>query len=96
MQYDCNVVFYIAINAFWSTKTYGKSFDCNLRMQEDGNLVLYGAFDINNYWSSGSYCKSYNCVMLSIFHVQKDCNLLISKDGTPNIPTWQSGLTCKL
>ncbi|EFJ35803.1 hypothetical protein SELMODRAFT_79016, partial [Selaginella moellendorffii] len=90
MQYDCNIISYISVNAFWSTKTYGKIFDCKLKLQEDGNLVLYGAFDITMYWSSKSYCRKYNCAILSEFHVQKDCNLVIY----PNILTWSNGKVC--
>jgi hypothetical protein len=52
-QGDGNLVLYqIGSKALWSTQTNGKPGDTTV-MQEDGNLVIYGASGA--IWSSGSY-----------------------------------------
>ncbi|EFJ13669.1 hypothetical protein SELMODRAFT_121889 [Selaginella moellendorffii] len=57
MQLDCNLVLYFKKNKIWDTKTNGKGINCFLRMQKDGNLVLYD----KNYmviWSYNLYWKN--------------------------------------
>ncbi|KAJ1690882.1 hypothetical protein LUZ63_015037 [Rhynchospora breviuscula] len=41
MQTDCSLVLYDFGRAVWSSKTYNKGFSCTLRLQSDGNLVIY-------------------------------------------------------
>ncbi|EFJ12475.1 hypothetical protein SELMODRAFT_19046, partial [Selaginella moellendorffii] len=79
MQKDCNLVYYTSANfPVWDTKTNGLDFDCKLRMQLDGNLVLYGAFNQKARWSSKTYCIPLpNCLGDSIFIIQEDHTLVL-------------------
>ncbi|EFJ09526.1 hypothetical protein SELMODRAFT_19074, partial [Selaginella moellendorffii] len=58
IQEDCNTVLYYKTIVLWVTGTNGLSFDYKLRLQEDGNLVLYSAFDSKALFSTGTYCRN--------------------------------------
>ncbi|EFJ27651.1 hypothetical protein SELMODRAFT_94634 [Selaginella moellendorffii] len=62
VQQDCNAVYYYKNIVLWNTKTYGMSFDCKFRLQEDGNFVLYSAFDLKPLYATKTYCKKFKCV----------------------------------
>ncbi|EFJ30946.1 hypothetical protein SELMODRAFT_19150, partial [Selaginella moellendorffii] len=90
VQLDCNTVFYYQNTVLWDTKTYGASFDCKLRLQEDGNLVLYSAFDLQSLYATGTYCKKSNCVKPSMLILQLNCHLVLYQDGNPSIQMWST------
>ncbi|EFJ17657.1 hypothetical protein SELMODRAFT_19144, partial [Selaginella moellendorffii] len=94
VQHDCNSVFYYKYIVLWNTNTYGESFDCKFRLQEDGNFVLYSAFDLKPLYATGTYCNKLNCVKPSIFILQLDCNLVLYQDDKPLIQIWSSKTKC--
>ncbi|EFJ16595.1 hypothetical protein SELMODRAFT_17897, partial [Selaginella moellendorffii] len=51
MQLDCNLVFYKGKTIIWSTNTQNQGKNCFLRMQVDGNLVLYND-NLKALWSN--------------------------------------------
>ncbi|EFJ18466.1 hypothetical protein SELMODRAFT_19085, partial [Selaginella moellendorffii] len=57
MQLDCNLVLYYKKIVIWDTKTNNKGERCFLRLQKDGNLVIY---DMNDsiIWSYNIYHKN--------------------------------------
>lgn len=86
MQADGNVVLYGPSGALWSTNTVGKPAR-ELRMQNDGTLVLY---DQNSQviWASGAG-RHYNAFIV----VQNDGNVVIYKGGTALWSTETGGKT---
>ncbi|KAK1298645.1 Mannose-specific lectin 2 [Acorus calamus] len=53
MQVDCNLVVYDKGNAVWHTNTAGKGYrDCYLKMQSDGDLVVYSKDGKHRLWTS--------------------------------------------
>ncbi|EFJ27900.1 hypothetical protein SELMODRAFT_19248, partial [Selaginella moellendorffii] len=50
---DCNLVLYTKKKSLWSTQTTNKGTECILRLQEDGNLVLY-SYNKEVIWASGT------------------------------------------
>ncbi|KAK1271831.1 hypothetical protein QJS04_geneDACA007686 [Acorus gramineus] len=67
MQVDCNLVVYDKGRAVWHTNTAGKGYrDCYLKMQSDGDLVVYSKDGKHRLWSSGTSVgghKYYNLVL---------------------------------
>ncbi|KAK1298749.1 Curculin-1 [Acorus calamus] len=67
MQVDCNLVVYDKGDAVWHTNTAGKGFrNCFLKMQSDGDLVIYSKNGRHRLWSSGTRVggrKNYNLVL---------------------------------
>ncbi|EFJ27758.1 hypothetical protein SELMODRAFT_19151, partial [Selaginella moellendorffii] len=90
VQQDCNAVYYYKNIVLWNTKTYGISFDCKFRLQEDGNFVLYSAFDLKPLYATKTYCKNFKCVKPSMLILQLDCNLVLYEDGKPSISMWST------
>ncbi|EFJ36209.1 hypothetical protein SELMODRAFT_29062, partial [Selaginella moellendorffii] len=41
MQIDCNLVLYKGLSIIWETKTNNVGEGCFLRLQKNGNLVIY-------------------------------------------------------
>ncbi|KAK1312265.1 hypothetical protein QJS10_CPA07g00473 [Acorus calamus] len=72
MQSDCNLVLYDGSGAVWASNTNGKGSSCVLRMQSDGNLVIYAAGG-RAVWASNTNRGSgnYLCVL------QNDRNVVI-------------------
>ncbi|KAK1298747.1 hypothetical protein QJS10_CPB14g00723 [Acorus calamus] len=55
MQVDCNLVVYDNGNPVWHTNTAGKGYrDCYLKMQSDGDLVVYSKDGSHRLWSSNT------------------------------------------
>ncbi|KAK1320131.1 Mannose-specific lectin [Acorus calamus] len=53
MQADCNLVMYDKGKAVWHTNTAGKGYcDCYLKMQSDGDLVVYNKDGSHRLWTS--------------------------------------------
>ncbi|KAK1320127.1 hypothetical protein QJS10_CPA03g01746 [Acorus calamus] len=67
MQVDCNLVLYDKGDAAWHTNTAGKGHrDCYLKMQSNGDLVIYSKNGKHRLWSSGTHVgghKNYNLVL---------------------------------
>nr|CAD1823336.1 unnamed protein product [Ananas comosus var. bracteatus] len=57
MRRDCNLVLYDSGKALWTSGTANQGSNCYLRMQPDGNLVLYDGSNTarwaSNTWGSG-------------------------------------------
>nr|CAD1817666.1 unnamed protein product [Ananas comosus var. bracteatus] len=53
MQTDCNLVLYDGGSAIWSSGTYRKGTGCYVKMQSDGNLVVYNGSN-NALWASNT------------------------------------------
>ncbi|XP_010920490.1 mannose-specific lectin-like [Elaeis guineensis] len=72
MQTDCNLVLYDSGRAVWASGTYGKGSNCFLRMQSDGNLVVYGNGN-TPLWASntGGNPGNYVCIL------QRDRNVVV-------------------
>ncbi|XP_074565305.1 mannose-specific lectin-like [Curcuma longa] len=81
MQPDCNLVLYDSGRAVWSSGTYNQGYNCVLRMQTDGNLVIYSN---NNdpIWASGTYGPGGNFILV----LQSDRNVVIY-----SCPIWATG-----
>jgi Fibronectin type III domain len=86
MQADGNVVLYGPSGALWSTNTIGKKAR-ELRMQNDGNLVLYDQ-NSQGIWSSETG-RHYNAFVV----VQNDGNVVIYEGGTALWSTGTGGKT---
>lgn len=86
MQADGNVVLYGPSGALWSTNTLGSKAR-ELRMQNDGNLVLYNQSS-QAVWSSGT-AHHYNAAL----YVQSDGNVVIYEGGTVLWSTGTAGKT---
>lgn len=84
MQADGNVVLYGPSGALWSTNTVGSKAR-ELRMQNDGNLVLYNQSS-QAVWSSGT-SHHYNATL----YVQNDGNVVIYEGSTALWSTGTSG-----
>ncbi|EFJ32922.1 hypothetical protein SELMODRAFT_29034, partial [Selaginella moellendorffii] len=76
LDIDCNLILYAENRVLWSTKTSNKGLKCVLRLQEDGNLVLY-SFNKNVLWHSNTYCNNNNCHENANLILQDDCNLVL-------------------
>ncbi|EFJ06242.1 hypothetical protein SELMODRAFT_8086, partial [Selaginella moellendorffii] len=76
LSIDCNLLIYVGEKILWSTNTSGKGINCILRLQEDGNLVLY-SYNWKVVWSSDTYCTSYKCYKDTYLIMQNDCNLVL-------------------
>lgn len=72
MQTDCNLVLYDNGNAVWSSGTSNGGSGCRLRMQGDGNLVIYSN-NGNSVWASNTQRGEGNYVLV----LQRDRNLVI-------------------
>ncbi|EFJ07088.1 hypothetical protein SELMODRAFT_7677, partial [Selaginella moellendorffii] len=73
---DCNLIVYMGIKELWSSNTSKKGTNCILRLQEDGNLVLY-SYNNKSVWSTNTFCTSYNCYKATYLVMQNDCNLVL-------------------
>lgn len=76
MQHDSNLVLYGPSGAIWATNTVGRGAS-HLRMQGDGNLVIYDGAD-RPIWASGTP-RHY----ASFLVVQNDGNVVIYNNGAP-------------
>ncbi|XP_078177500.1 mannose-specific lectin-like [Carex rostrata] len=72
MQTDCNLVLYDSSQAVWSSGTNNKGTGCNLRMQKDGNLVIYNGSN-SAIWASNTARGQSNYVLV----LQRDRNVVI-------------------
>ncbi|KAJ3692200.1 hypothetical protein LUZ60_012550 [Juncus effusus] len=72
MQNDCNLVLYDSGRAVWSSQTYNRGSGCFLRMQVDGNLVVYDSSN-RALWASNTGRGQGNYVLV----LQKDRNIVI-------------------
>jgi hypothetical protein len=86
MQADGNVILYGPSGALWSSNTNGAPAR-ELRMQNDGNLVLYTQSS-QGIWSSGTL-HHYNAFLV----VQNDGNVVIYEGGTALWSTETAGKT---
>ncbi|EFJ21791.1 hypothetical protein SELMODRAFT_19274, partial [Selaginella moellendorffii] len=57
MQLDCNLILYKGKITVWTTNTSYRGEKCFLRMQRDGNLVIYDKL-FNVIWSYNIYWKN--------------------------------------
>ncbi|KAJ4808363.1 Mannose-specific lectin [Rhynchospora pubera] len=73
MQTDCTLVLYDYGRAVWSSNTYNKGYDCTLRMQKDGNLVIYDGSN-RAIWATNSGRKQKGNYVLVL---QPDRNVVI-------------------
>ncbi|KAK1297904.1 hypothetical protein QJS10_CPB14g01188 [Acorus calamus] len=83
MQGDCNLVLYDSGRAVWASNTNGKGSSCVLRMQNDGNLVIYAAGG-RAVWASNTNIGTgnYFCAL------QNDRNVVIYVGRRP---IWATG-----
>lgn len=51
MQNDCNLVEHFQGTPVWHSNTFGRGTNCYLKMQSDGNLVIYDGAN-KAVWSS--------------------------------------------
>jgi hypothetical protein len=72
MQRDCNLVLYDNGRAEWSTGTDNRGSGCFVRMQTDGNLVLYDGSE-RVLWASNTDREQGNYVLI----LQRDRNVVI-------------------
>ncbi|EFJ07129.1 hypothetical protein SELMODRAFT_6359, partial [Selaginella moellendorffii] len=72
----CNLILYYKNLILWSTKTANRGTNCKLRLQEDGNLVLYEENE-QSLWASNTNCKTKNCFVNSYLILQDDCRLVL-------------------
>ncbi len=93
VQGDGNLVGYTSSdfcpsNAFWSSHTQGKGLaPFQLKMQHDGNLVLYDAND-KPTWSTGTHGSARSGVRDWLI-IQDDRNLVLYRSG--GAVRWASG-----
>ena len=85
MQTDGNFVEYGPGGAVWSTRT-GSGNGTQIRMQQDGNLVVYSPTGVAQWWSASSGSSGDRLVL------QSDGNLVVYSVG--GLPLWDyaSGL----
>lgn len=57
MQSDCNLVLYEGGRALWASNTHNRGFGCFVRMQGDGNLVVYDSNE-TPLWASNTVGRS--------------------------------------
>ena len=81
MQADSNLVLYAPSGAIWTTSTVGRGAN-HLRMQGDGNLVIYDGSD-RPIWASNTP-RHYSTHLI----VQNDGNVVIYDGGSP---IWATG-----
>ncbi|XP_074565306.1 mannose-specific lectin-like [Curcuma longa] len=81
MQSDCNLVLYDKGRAVWASKTNGQGRNCVLRMQTDGNLVVYDGSNRPVWASNTGGSRGYYILVL-----QRDRNVVIY-----GCPRWASG-----
>ncbi|KAK1265031.1 hypothetical protein QJS04_geneDACA021315 [Acorus gramineus] len=72
MQNDCNLVLYDGGRAIWASNTNGRGSSCVLRMQYDGNLVIYASGE-RAVWASNTNIGNGNYVCV----LQNDRNVVI-------------------
>ncbi|XP_020101373.1 mannose-specific lectin-like [Ananas comosus] len=90
MQTDCNLVLYDGGSAIWSSGTYRKGTGCYVKMQSDGNLVVYNGSN-NALWASNTDRGRGNYVCI----LQRDRNVVVygpalwatgtNRVGTPGV-----------
>ncbi|XP_020104167.1 mannose-specific lectin-like [Ananas comosus] len=90
MQTDCNLVLYDGGSPVWASQTYHKGTGCALKMQSDGNLVIYDSSG-SPLWASntGGEQGNYVCIL------QRDRNVVVygpalwatgtNRVGTPGV-----------
>ncbi|KAG6479672.1 mannose-specific lectin-like [Zingiber officinale] len=81
MQPDCNLVLYDSGLAVWSSGTYNQGYNCVLRMQTDGNLVIYSNGN-DAIWASNTSGPEGNFILV----LQSDRNVVIY-----SCPIWATG-----
>lgn len=86
MQADSNLVLYAPSGAIWTTSTVGRGAN-HLRMQGDGNLVMYDGAN-RTIWASNTP-RHYNTYLI----VQNDGNVVIYDNGRPIWATNTAGRT---
>jgi hypothetical protein len=86
MQADSNLVLYAPSGPIWTTSTVGRGAN-HLRMQGDGNLVMYNAAN-RPVWISNT-AGHYNAFLV----VQNDGNVVIYDGGRPIWATGTAGRT---
>lgn len=86
MQADSNLVLYAPSGPIWTTSTVGRGAN-HLRMQGDGNLVMYNAAD-RPVWASNT-AGHYDAFLV----VQNDGNVVIYDGGRPIWATGTAGRT---
>ncbi|KAK1312662.1 hypothetical protein QJS10_CPA07g00494 [Acorus calamus] len=83
MQSDCNLVLYDGGRAIWASNTNGKGSSCVLRMQYDGNLVIYAAGE-RAVWATNTNRGRGNYFLT----LQNDRNVVIYDGGSA---IWATG-----
>lgn len=80
MQKDCNLVIYrVALKlAIWSTGTNGLGRNCYLKLQHDGNLIIYSR-DSYAVWSSHTYHNTPSNYTLVL---EKEHNVIIYDENS--------------
>ncbi|EFJ17675.1 hypothetical protein SELMODRAFT_19034, partial [Selaginella moellendorffii] len=72
----CNLILYAGNKILWSIETSNNGLKCVLRLQEDGNLVLYSS-NKSVLWHSDTYCNYQNCHENAVLIMQNNCNLVL-------------------
>ncbi|EFJ04329.1 hypothetical protein SELMODRAFT_8734, partial [Selaginella moellendorffii] len=72
----CELILYTNNKILWSIKPSNNEFNCVLRLQEDGNLVLYSGKQ-HAIWASSTNCKRLHCFLNTYLIMQDDCNLVL-------------------
>ncbi|XP_057820819.1 uncharacterized protein LOC131033600 [Cryptomeria japonica] len=87
MQRDCNLVLSDKQNSevLWSSKSAGRGSRCFLRLQSDGNLVIYKGDGEGAVWAINQGCGR-GCVKFSSLVIEDDGNLVLyrSQEGRLN------------
>nr|AKT75734.1 mannose-binding lectin precursor [Curcuma longa] len=87
MQSDCNLVLYDLNRPIWSSGTIHKGSGCILKMQNDGNLVIYNVTN-NAIWASNTGGQQGNYILI----LQRDRNVVIYSQPIFNTDTAVSKL----